>query len=47
MTVQGELLGSKINFFQNKMGFPAGEKLINALCVGNMQVCSHLKCLNW
>ena len=30
VTVQGELLGSKIN----KMGFQAGEKLINALCVG-------------
>ena len=45
VTVQGELLGSKINFFQNKIGFQSGEELINALCVGNMQVCSHLKCL--
>ena len=25
VTVQGELLGSKVNSFQNKMGFQAGE----------------------
>ena len=40
VTVQGELLGSKMNSFQNKMGFQAGEKLINALCVGNLQLSS-------
>ena len=31
VTVQGELLGSKINSFQNIMGFQVVEKLINAL----------------
>ena len=42
--VQGELLGSKINFCRNKMGFQAAKRLINARCVGiyNLQVCSHL-----
>ena len=46
VTVQGELLGSILCSFQNKVGFQAVEKVINALCVGNQQVCSHLNCLN-
>ena len=44
VTVQGELLGSKINSCRNKKVFQAAKRLINARCVGiyNLQVCSHL-----